>query len=276
MIVRQLRKLAAEPPFRLLTKALLRAASPSVQTRARWDISRRPQYLLGMFTGAELARQSGVRAISAFEFGVAGGYGLVSMQDDALAVARDTGVAIRVFGFDCGTGLPPPLADYRDHVDIWRAGDYPMDEAALRRRLRPETKLILGDVVQTVPEFFSSGNIPPIGFVSIDVDLYSSTQAALKLFVAKGSRMLNHVPMYFDDVDMVYTHRRGGELLAIDEFNLDNDSIFIDRWRGVETDRPFPEAPFLKRMYLAHHLAGITTCAAAKATRPPERLPLER
>jgi hypothetical protein len=37
-----------------------------------------------------------------------------------------------------------------------------------------------------------------------------------------------------------------------------NDHVKIDRWRGIENDRPFPEASFLRKIYTAHDLASIS------------------
>lgn len=69
--------------------------------------------------------------------------------------------------------------------------------------------------------------------------------------------MLSHVALYFDDVRHSVSHRSAGELPAIDEFNRDQDEVKLDRWRGVEDARPFPEAPYLKKMYMAHDLRAI-------------------
>lgn len=242
---------------------------PSV--RARWDISKRPQYLLGLVTAAQQARLQKISGFSAVEFGVACGNGLLSLQEEAHAVSLEYGLNIKVFGFDLGTGLPPLGGDHRDHPDIWAPGDYAMDEALLRSRLDKESELILGDIKQTVPTFFAKFSPPPLGFISIDLDLYSSTRPALEILAAPDKKMLLHVPIYVDDIDMVYTHRRGGELLAIDEFNQAGTKVFIDRWRGIKGFRPFPEAPYLERFFIAHDLAAISQ---SHLDRQARRLPL--
>jgi hypothetical protein len=266
-------RLASEPPFRHLSKAVLKLLRVRASTRAHWDISRRPQYLVGLVAAAHQAKLQGISAISAIEFGVAGGYGLLAMQSEAEAVSRETGVDIQVIGMDLGSGLPSLLSDYRDFPDIWAPGDYVMDEAALRSRLRHPTLLILGDVRETVPELYVKYAIAPVGFVAIDVDLYSSTKAVLSLFTAPKKRILRHVAMYVDDIDMFWTHRRGGELLAIDEFNAETTGVFIDRWRGLRSFRPFPEAPYLDRMFIAHDLEAIS---AVRLSRDRRELPLAR
>lgn len=209
---------------------------------------------------AEQAVRQKLPAISVAEFGVAGGSGLVALQEAAAAVERETGVAITVYGFDTGKGLPTLLTeDHRDHPDIWQAGDFPMDEPKLRSMLSSRTKLVLGNVTETAANFFQTHEPHPLGFISVDVDLYSSTVPVLNLVGNAAGRMLHHMPMYFDDVDMVFTHARAGELLAISEFNQKySQSVFIDQWRGLKAFRPFPEAPYLERMYLAHDLTAIS------------------
>lgn len=258
-IAEGLARLGAEPPLRILVRAALARLPVSAETRALWDVSARPQYLLGVLTAAKQARRQRVSEISVIEFGVAGGDGLVALQREAEAVERETGVGVRVYGFDNGRGgLPDPIGDHRDHPDVWRAGDYPMDEDALRARLSDRTQLLLGNVRETVPDFFSATGAPPIGFVSIDVDLYSSTRDALRVLALPDTRMLWHVPMYFDDIEFVFNSRFGGELLAIDEFNRDHENVKIDRWYGLRGERPFPERPYLEKMYVAHDLAGVS------------------
>jgi hypothetical protein len=265
-----LEKIAKEPPFRLLAKAIFGALPVSVARRSLWDISPRPNYLAGVLLAAEQAKQQRVPAISVIEFGVAGGNGLVALQEEAAAVQKETGVTIRVFGFDNGPGgLPEFIGDHRDHPDAWQPGDYPMDVDRLRARLLTDTTLILGNVRDTVPRFVNDGSSPPIGFISIDVDLYSSTMQALEILSLPGSRRLNRTFLYFDDTDLIICHRFAGELLAIEDFNSANNAIKIDRLRGFSTNRPFPEKAYLHGMFVAHDLQAI---AAARAG--PDRQPL--
>ena len=68
-----LSRLVAEPPFRILFRTLFKCLPVSVETRALWEISPRPAYLLGLLNGAKLAKNKGVSEICAVEFGVAGG-----------------------------------------------------------------------------------------------------------------------------------------------------------------------------------------------------------
>jgi hypothetical protein len=133
-----------------------------------------------------------------------------------------------------------------------------MDEQALQRRLSSRSTLIIGDIKTTLPAFIAERQAPPLGFVSVDVDLYSSTVDTLKVFTLPGKCMLRRVPMYFDDTDFVFNHRFAGELLAIEEFNQTQNGVRIDIWRGLWKLRPFPESPWLKNMYMAHDLEAIS------------------
>ena len=264
-----LAKILKEPPIRLIVKALYGVLPVSVTTRALWDVSPRPNYLAGVLLAAQQALSEGVREISVAEFGVAGGNGLVVLQNEAEAVERETGVSIKVYGFDNGPGgLPDFIGDHRDHPDAWHPGDYPMDVDKLRARLAPRTTLILGNVRDTVPAFVREGTAPPLGFISIDVDLYSSTMQALQILAAPERKALRRTFMYFDDVEMPFSHRFAGELLAIDEFNANNATIKIDRIRGFEFHRPFPEKEYLKMMYVAHDLQAISAARAESDHKP--------
>lgn len=268
-----IKRFAEEPPFRLLARSVVKRLSTRIRTRAHWDAVERPQYLLGVLGAADQALRQGVQRIAVIEFGVAGGNGLLALESYAAAVEGETGVSIRVYGFDAGAGLPTLCGDHRDHPDQWRPGDYAMDEHALRRRLSSRSELIIGNVEQTVPAFLRRDDRTPVGFVSIDLDLYSSTVAALRILAGPMRRILHRVAMYFDDVDFVFNHRFAGELLAIDEFNAAQTEVRIDTWRGIRKGRPFPEAAWLDRMYIAHDLEAI---ARTSLERAPAALPLEQ
>jgi hypothetical protein len=257
-------RISEEPPFRLLTYFLIKRFAKSIRSKNRWAAVDRPQYLAGVLAAADLARSSAIPEISVIEFGVAGGNGLVALESYAAAVEAETGVRIRVFGFDTGEGLPELCGDYRDHPDQWRVSDYKMDVERLRTRLNGRTSLVLGNIRDTVPQFVSAAH-PPIGFIACDVDLYSSATDVLRILCEPGSRLLRRVFMYLDDVDFQFNHRYAGELLAIEEFNQRNPLIKIDLWRGLKKDKVFPTQPWLERMYIAHDLDAINKTTLARA-----------
>jgi hypothetical protein len=267
----KLRRIFEEPPFRLVTYFVVKRLAKSMRTIDRWGAVDRPHYLAGVLAAANQALRENVNEISTFEFGVAGGDGLVALQTYADAVEQETNIRIRVFGFDTGEGLPEPCKDYRDHLDQWRVGDYTMDVPRLKQRLSKRTELRLGNIRDTVPRFISENN-PPAGFIACDVDLYSSATDVLRMLSLPGKKMLRRVFMYFDDIDFVFNHRFAGELLAIQEFNEANPLVKIDTWRGLEKDRVFSDQPWLKKMFVAHDLDAINKVVLARPPSPDCRL----
>jgi hypothetical protein len=233
----------------------------SFRERVRFDLVDRPQHAVGLLAAADIARFTGVDRILAIEFGVAEGAGLRNLAVVARAVAEETDVDVEVVGFDSGVGLPPPV-DYRDHPEIWSEGDFaPPDVDALRSSLPTGTELIIGQVAETVPIFVDSLGDRVVGFVSFDLDLYSSTRDALRLFVAKPDQLLPVVITHFDDVlgatgriGSLFRTEAAGQLLAIREYNLSHTDRFLDHMRILRHRRPLDRELWLRRMYALHVL----------------------
>jgi len=205
----------------LLVKALLTKFSiGSFEFRLALDALPRPWYGYGVYHAANVAARLGIPQITVVEFGVAMGDGLVELERMAREVSRISPVKIHVVGFDSGEGMPGH-SDYRDVPYIWRKGQYKMDVDAVRRKLKG-AELVLGPVAETVPAFLSRLKDTAIGFVSFDLDYYTSTCAALKIFDGPDEMYLPRVFCYFDDIigDDAQLHSEDvGELLAIKEFN---------------------------------------------------------
>jgi hypothetical protein len=219
--------------------------------RVAFDLFARPSYAFGLYHAATLARALGVPRISAIEFGVGGGVGLVALEEIANATAREFKLDISVYGFDSGKGLPSP-SGYKDIPYMWSEGFYSMDVDKLRSRLS-SAKLILGSIDDTIPDFLSA-EIPPIGFISFDLDYYSSTMSAFRIFEGADHTRLPRVFCYFDDViqpDWAAYNEFAGELLAIDDFNKSHEELKIAKMRGIALQRPFP-ALWNEKMYVAH------------------------
>jgi hypothetical protein len=195
-----------------------------------------PYYAYGLLSAADDARKMGITAIWAIEFGVASGRGLTNLVGLSNEIERVTGVKIRIAGFDTGTGMPPS-DDYRDHPEKYREGDYPMiDPEALRSRLPNKAELILGDIAETIESFTSRiERGSPVGFISIDVDTYSGSMSALKLFDAVDpEKYLPMVYSYFSDSgSRSHFNKFAGELLSIDHFNAQSQMRKIDIDRGI-------------------------------------------
>lgn len=217
----------------------------------------REHYGYCMLEAAKLAAKLGHTAISVIEFGVAGGKGLLAMEHHAGFVEQETGIKIEIFGFDMGTGLPPPQ-DYRDLPYLWQLGYYKMDKAKLEERLQ-RSKLIIGPVEETLRSFLesfgSSNPPPPIGFISFDLDYYSSTVEAFHVFSGERTSVLPRVICYFDDVSgdceeayNIFT----GELLAIAEFNAANDYVKIAKCMGVRFYGGNIPREWHEQIYIAH------------------------
>ena len=204
-----------------------------------------------MLHAAYLAKALGIKRISAIEFGVAGGRGLIALEKAAEMVENSLGIAVDVCGFDTGQGLPRP-EDYRDLPDLYEASTYPMDQEALRRQLR-RAKLLIGLIGSTLPDFVAS-RPSPVGFVSIDVDLYSSTMDAFQLFNADHNILLPRIHCYFDDIMGFTFSEFTGERLAIEDFNKTNGLRKISPIYGLRhfVPRQFSDAMWVESMYLAH------------------------
>lgn len=216
--------------------ALARIGLMSSRRRYELGLVDRPHYAFGLMRAAEEARALGYPSITAVEFGVAGGNGLVALERHAEHIEAQVGVRIDVVGFDTGRGLPPS-GDYRDAPYLWAHGDFAMDEAALRARLRRAT-LVLGNVQDTVGPFLDQlDRRAPVGFVAFDLDLWSSTVAALDLFRGDVATCLPRVWCYFDDV--VAMIGQIGEMLAIREFNEESPDRQLGQPYRLRSNVPF-------------------------------------
>ena len=194
-----------------------------------------------MFLATAQAICLGLPRITCMEFGVAQGRGLLSLVDLAEFLSTYTEIEFEIFGFDTTTGLTEIL-DYRDHPEIWTAGQYAMSDAdALIRQLPANATLVEGDVRDTVQCFVKERltDRAPVGFISIDLDLYSSTKRALDILMGPPEAYLPAVMMYFDDVDgQVTLNRWCGEELAIEEFNAQPSPRKIQR-KVTKTPKSF-------------------------------------
>jgi hypothetical protein len=217
------------------------------------DLSLREKLRLGQFPrtryaycvtrAAQLAVRLGYNAVSVLEFGVAGGNGLVALEEIKRIIENHMTIDVRIFGFDLGNGLPSPR-DYRDLPYHWQTGFYEMDVDRLRNRIT-SAKLIIGPISQTIREFISvSHETAPVGMIAFDLDYYSSTAESFAVFEMECNGILPRVMCYMDDVIGVsecfsdFT----GERLAIDEFNethakqkisrcYDFGDFRIERWQ---------------------------------------------
>ena len=188
------------------------------------NASARPHYAYCVYNAAILAKKLGYKSFSIIEFGVAGGNGIYFLEKFCKKVKLELNIQIEIYGFDLKEGLSNPK-DYKDLPYWFQSGFYSMNELKLKKSLN-HTKLILGDVKDTVKKFFDVYNPAPIGVILNDLDYYSSTKDSFDIFNGPDERYLPRVFCYFDDIigtenEMynIYT----GELLAIMEFNKKNE-----------------------------------------------------
>jgi hypothetical protein len=214
-------------PIRNLCRgAIRRLGIGSYSFRTNIGAVVRPNYAYLVYQAARLAHRLGLPRVSILEFGVAGGEGLLALEYHAENVEKLLPVKIDIYGFDTGEGLPAPV-DYRDLQYHWKPQFYKMDVPRLKARLK-RAKLVLGNVGDTVPNFFAEHTPPPVGSVSFDLDFYSSTLTAFKLFDAGAAHFLPRCVCYFDDTIGGETELYGdftGVRLAIHEFNGSHQGI---------------------------------------------------
>lgn len=223
----------------------------SVDTRIRYGIFERPHYAYGVHAAADLAKRLSLNTISVIEMGVAGGRGLLALERIAKIVGHHVGIQIHVAGFDSGQGMPAPI-DYRDLAHVWGQSFYKMDVSKLKAQLSPSTELILGDVENTVPSWVPKGSI---GFVAFDLDYYSSTKKAFRLFESDDANAhLPRIYCYFDDLiwpEHACHNQYMGELCAIREFNEEHEYKKICPIHAFRHTR-VRQASWNEQMYVLH------------------------
>jgi len=116
--------------------------------------------------------------------GVAGGNGLVCLCKAPCGNSKEPGIEIVLTGFDTGAGLPT-TQDARDLLYCWPSGSFEMDKPALERRNCRARRA--GDwQCRTNGENWNPRPDAPLGVAIFDLDLYSSTAAALPLLTREN------------------------------------------------------------------------------------------
>jgi hypothetical protein len=211
----------------------------------------RPQYLWPILLASRAAKGLGFDRLSALEFGVAGGNGLVELETAAAQAESLLGVKWDVYGFDTGSGMPEPV-DHRDVPWVIKPGWFAMDEAALRARLA-RAQLVIGPIADTIKPWIQAEH-SPIGFMAFDLDYYSSTMQAFDLLEANADAFLPRVPCYFDDIFGYGWSDFAGERAAVTDFNDLHDRRKIGAIHGLRYELPASEFQLAwpEKMYLFH------------------------
>ncbi len=241
-------------PLHLNIIAIIVNVFGSVRLKVLYDCFRRPDYAYGVYEAAKRAKNLGLEGITVMEFGVATGRGLMAMIMYAEKVSAKFGIKIEILGFDSGEGMPS-FTDYRDHPELYTMGDFPMiHRDRLMKFLPPNSKLVLLNLIN---EPWTKTPLKyPIGFISIDVDYYSSTMSILQqLQDINSNLLLPNTLMYFDDVILDNHNAFQGELLAINEFNAMGTMRKIDFFgQTLRHSRMYKNAPWIDNMYQLHVL----------------------
>lgn len=252
-IARALAKGMLSPEMEMLSHLIRADEKVPFHLKAQWNVLPYSYYAYNLFYACRLARKLKIRHVSAIEFGVAGGNGLLALEQHAEIIEQLTKVKIDIYGFDTGSGLTEPQ-DYRDLPYVFKAGNYQMDAPRLQERLQ-RAQLVLGDIGKTAKDFFKTYRPAPIAFAAFDMDFYSSTVNAFRLFEERqpDEHFLPRVYMYFDDVVGGETFAYNdftGELLAIHEFNAANRNVKIAENRAF---RAYPvNIKWYHQSYIMH------------------------
>src|SRR5579859_5000163 len=131
-----------DPPFVTIGRIFARMFG-GIKTQEWWGVCDRPPYAYGLMRAAIIAKYFGYKEITACEFGVAHGDGLLAMIDLADKVTAATDVKFKIVGFDTGIGLPKP-DNYKDHPEVWSEGDFALVNInKLKQRLNNRAELII-------------------------------------------------------------------------------------------------------------------------------------
>ncbi|WP_013324063.1 hypothetical protein [Gloeothece verrucosa] len=246
----KLSQILLEPLYHYL-KRVRAVTIGTIRQKEEYSLLVRPQYAYGLLKAADIAKYFGKRKTTVCEFGVATGNGLYNMIDLAEKISSETGVEFRIVGFDTGEGLPE-VYGYKNHPEFWAQGDYPMtNKEKLIEKIENRAELILGDIKNTVNSFINSCDpTAPIGFISVDVDIYTSAKDSLNCLLGSPEIYNPAVSIYFDDITHFFANKWCGELAAIEEFNNENEFRKIDQDRSQR----HTEKKWFEKMYTCHIL----------------------
>ena len=161
------------------------------------------------------------RPLSYWEFGTGSGN---TLQRALSVLARfpNTNVVL----FDSFEGLPTPTGLHDAHV-TWKAGDFAFSIDYIRRVIAkagyPEERVrfVRGLFEQSLtPALADELRERPPAFVTLDVDYYSSTKAALAFL---QPLLVSGCNVFFDDLWSFDGHPDYGQVKALNEFNGKND-----------------------------------------------------
>ncbi|MDC0944661.1 hypothetical protein OAR82_02300 [Candidatus Pelagibacter sp.] len=198
----------------------------------------RPHYETILLESTIQAQKIGYKKVSVLELGVAGGNGILSLENYKKKIEKFTNVKIEIIGFDYGEGLPK-IANKFDLPFIWSEGEYKIDKEKLKSKIN--SKIYFGDIKETFKEFIKT-DPAIISTIFFDFDFYSSTKNFLNEIPLNKNYFCPRVYCYFDNVfsKFHYINEHNGELLAIREFNDENNDFKIGKSLNNLNDFKFP------------------------------------
>jgi hypothetical protein len=241
-------------PIHLQVLALFIYIFGGIRIKIFFDFYIRQHHAYCILKCAEEAKSLNIKTVSLIEFGVANGAGLINISKISKKVTKITGIEFKIYGFDTGTGMPVPVS-FKDHPELYKVGDYPMDFVNLKLKLDNNVELIIGDIDQTIQKFSQNILKSPIGFISLDVDYYSSSVQALSLLeLITPNQLLPCTYLYVDDIEEDTHNSICGELGAIGSFNKKNiNNIFIEKSSNIRWNRIFKNAKWIDKIFYIHN-----------------------
>lgn len=112
---------------------------------------------------------------------------------------------------------------------------------------------MIGDCRQTAAAFLQTSSLV-IGFISVDVDYFSSASACLSVMGGAPAQYLPAVPVYFDDIFLPHHNPWCGELLALREFNHAHALRKLAPSTALRERRFLKTASWIPQMYTLHVL----------------------
>lgn len=200
----------------------------------------RPHYETILYESCLEAKKLGYSEVSVLELGVAGGNGIIALEQYKKKIQNLINIKINIYGFDTGVGLPK-IKYTEDMPFLFKAGDFKVDKSILNSEI--SSKIFYGDVKNTLQKL---ADIKPKNIVSIffDFDLYSSTRDFLNQIKKIEKFLCPRIYCYFDDIfnTNYLINQFNGENLAINEFNKVNTNLKIGFSLDNISDFKFPLA----------------------------------
>tara|TARA_A100001015_G_scaffold17261_1_gene20099 strand:+ start:1320 stop:2147 length:828 start_codon:yes stop_codon:yes gene_type:complete len=211
----------------------------------------RPHYETILLESVLEANKLGYEEVSVLELGVAGGNGIIALENYRKKIEKLTNVKIKIYGFDYGDGLPITKNKF-DLPFFWSSGEFKIDKEKLYNKI--DSKIFFGDIKDTFKEFVKS-KPPTISAIFFDLDYYSSTKNFLNQLSEFKELLSPRVYCYFDDIFNVnhYFNEHNGELLAIKEFNNESKDIKIGKSPTDSSDFKFPIGA--EKLFMLHNFS---------------------